>query len=504
MKKKILLLSTSFEEVSLITSSADRKLEVKCTDSSHYPLGLGYLHSYLEATGHTVTSLWLNNYQYELCKRRIAETLNRFKPDIVGLQIMTANRVSSYRTIEYIHEQNPDIAIVIGGIHPTIMYRQLIEKYPFSTVVIGEGELTFAELSEKLPDTTANLFNVKGIAFKHAGNIVITEPRELINNLDLLPFPKHEAFFDPQRNYGCIITSRGCPFACSFCCLKAITRQKIRTRSISNVVDEIEFLIKTFPQIRMLFIHDDTFLLNNSRAMDFCDEIVKRQIKLEFICSSRAKPLSPELIQKLECANFTKILVGLESGDSEILSKCHKGITTNDMINACELFAKSPIEMYIFLIVGLPGETKTTILNTAHFAQRLQKIKYIFYDNVAILTVYPGTEVYEIAKRGGMISDDFWLSNKPTPLFTLENSLDQLFEYKELLLNHISMNRFFTFAGFKAQFIMLPNMFFYILRYKIPRIIIGSTSMLLQRILPYKNYEKIRSLYRTIIQKIRR
>jgi len=122
MAKKILLVSTSWEELSLITSSSDRKLEVKCTDSSHYPLGLAYLHSYLEQQENEVQTLWLNNYNFSVCFSSVIEKIDQFKPEIIGFQILTPNRTSSFQMIEYIHEHYPNIHLVIGGIHATIMY----------------------------------------------------------------------------------------------------------------------------------------------------------------------------------------------------------------------------------------------------------------------------------------------------------------------------------------------------------------------------------------------
>ncbi|HAH32829.1 MAG TPA: hypothetical protein DCL44_11005 [Elusimicrobia bacterium] len=498
MAKRILLIASSFEEVpSIASKGVDTRLSIKLTDLSHYPLGLGYVYSYLEAAGHEVRSLWMNNHPFEVCLKSTIETINRFKPAIIGLQIMTANRTSSYRLIEYIHQHYPDIQLVIGGIHATVMYKQLVLKYPFIIVVTGEGELTFAELAEKLPGANAQWDDIKGIAFYRDNGVVSTQPRELIEDLDALPFPKHEAFFDPQRTYGCIVTSRGCPFSCSFCCLEAITRRKVRMRSVANVMAEIEFMIKTFPRMRMLFIHDDTFFLDNKRVIEFCDEVVRRGIKLDFICSGRVKPLSAEMIRKLEQANFKKVLLGLESGDEGVLKACRKGITLDDVVNAFQLFARSSIDVYAFLIVGLPGENETTVANTIKLIKRLQKIKYIYYDNFSTLTVYPGTDVYEMTKRAGVLNDDFWLSDKLTPLYTLENSPEQLLELREILLNHISLDRFFTLPGFKAQVGMLPYIAPYVLRYVLPLKLLRLAVWILRPLLPARLYNKVRSLYRS-------
>jgi len=406
----------------------------------------------------------LNHYTYEACFEKVVEAIEEFSPDMVGMQLLTPNRVSSYRLIEYIHEKYPHIHLVVGGIHASIMHRQLIEKYPFLIAVLGEGEMTLAELVEKLLNGDADLMGIDGIAFNHKSSMVRTKPRELIDNLDVLPFPKHELFFDGNRSFGCILTARGCPYNCSFCCLDFVSKRKVRLRSVGNVVDEIEHMINAFPHMKSIWIHDDTFFINNKRVIEFCDEIIRRKINTEFICSGRMKPLSEEMIHKLVDAGFVKVMLGLESGNNEILKTARKKITKEDAINAFKMFSHSSIELHAFLIAGLPGETLETVMETVNLMKDLQRIKYTYYPDIAaLLTVYPGTEIYEIAKAKGMISDEFWLSDKPTPLFTVENSKEQLFRFKDIYLNHLSMNRLLTLKGLRAQFKMLPYIVKYII-----------------------------------------
>lgn len=458
MGKRLILISSCWEEESLITSNLDKSLEVKCTDSSHYPLGIAYLHSFLESKGHDVHSLWLNNHPYEYGLSLINHTIQEFKPDIIGFQILTPNRVSSFQLIEYIHNNYPNLIIIIGGIHATIMYEQILEKYPTIIAILGEGEITFNNLIRELSNDEPNLTNVKGIAFFHDKVGVIKNPdQDLIENLDILPFPKHELFINNKRTTACILTSRGCPNNCSFCCLNSLNKRKVRYRSVENVIDEINSILNKHPQINKIYIHDDTFFLNSKKVIDFCNLVISNNISVNFICSGRFKPISYDLVKKLEKANFIQVLLGLESGDEEILRKCHKGITQNDVIHAVKLFANSNIDLYAFLIVGLPGETHSTIVTTGLFVQKLQRLKYIYYDNVAILTVYPGTEIYYLAKKDGIINDDYWLSKKTTPLFTVEHNLDELLLLKESLLDYISYDRLFSKKGFIKQFSMIPT-----------------------------------------------
>lgn len=459
MSAKILLVSTSFETESLITASVKKRQGVKTDDESHYPLGIAYLHAYLEQRGHEVKTLFLNNHDFTACFEAVKQEVAAMSPTIVSFQILTANRTSSCRLIEYLHAAYPQIKILIGGIHTTLMYRQLLDKYPFVIAALGEGELTFAELAVKLTAAAVDLKTIKGIAYYDAGTVVVTETRPLIEDLDSLPWPKHEIFFHQNRNLGNLLTTRGCPFGCSFCCLDTISRRRVRKRSVGNVIAEIELMIAKFPQLTKIWIHDDTFFIDNQRVIDFCDQVVANGInkKIAFICSGRFKPLSELLVKKLAAANFIHVMFGLESGNQVILDRAHKAITRQDAIDAYKLFANSPISIYSFLIVGLPGETKETIIDTGLFVQELQKIKYVHYsEGIAILTVYPGTEVYEISKAAGLIDDDYWLTDQSSPLFLVEHSQAELFAFKELLLDYVSCDRIWRPRALLLQWSMLP------------------------------------------------
>ncbi len=436
-------------KVIIITASFEDELRPpEIQDNSHYPIGLGYLHSFIERKGHNVTTLFLNDYEPEECINTSIRSVEDVNPDVIGLQIMTSNREYSFRLIEHINNKYPDKKIIVGGIHVSVMYEQILDKYPFLIAVLGEGELTFSELI----DNRKSLEDIDGIAFNHNGRIIKTKERALIENLDELPFPKHEIFFNEARKCGGILTSRGCPFSCTFCCLRLMSQRKVRFRSVNNVVDEIEYMTKKFPEMSSVWIHDDSFFLDNNRVIEICNEIVNRGIKIEFICSGRMRPLNQQMIKALEKAGFTHVLFGLESGAKEILKTSKKAITKEDAINAIKLFSKSSIRISTLLIVGLPGETIETVEETIELIQALQKIKYIWFGNeIMKLLIYPGTEVYKLAKNKGIIDDSYWLTDKCTPFYTAEHPIETLIEFGDLMLNHISLGRIFTPSGFKAQ-----------------------------------------------------
>ena len=451
---KVLLITSSFEE-NTEPKHSDMESVLDMIDGSHYPLGLPYLHSYVESRGHEARGLFLNSYGWELCFEEVEKALMEFRPDIVGFQMLTQNRVSTYRLMEHIHERYPEMQIVAGGVHSTLMYEQLVKKYPYMIIVLGEGEITFAELIKTLNEK-GELEGVDGIVFYKDGRVVTTKTRPLIQNLDILPFPKHELYFTRNRTMGALLTSRGCPSRCSFCALDSISRGVNRTRSVKNVMEEIEDMIKKFPQMKMIWIHDDTFFLNNDRVIELCDEIIKRKIKVEFVSSGRIKPFTEKMAKKLEEANFTKIMFGLESGVNEILVKAHKGVTQETTLDTFRIISKTKMEVMCFLIVGLPGETEETILKTADFVKKLQRMKYIHYGDAAIIRLYPGTEVCRLAIESGQISEDIWLTDATTPLYEVEHSKEELVRYEKLLLDRIAVDRILTWDALKVQWEMLP------------------------------------------------
>jgi anaerobic magnesium-protoporphyrin IX monomethyl ester cyclase len=457
--KNALLVSTPWEQNQLVFTTTD--------DISHYPIGLAYLHSYLESKGHVVETMWLNNSQTGWESAFTSQIMN-FKPDVIGFNMLTMNRVSTYLAIELVHEKFPGTMIVLGGIHATLMYAQLLKKYPFVIIIRGEGEATFTHLLEE-----TSLTKIEGIAYSDNGIVIKNPDRELIQCLDDLPFPKHELFFKGNRTGASILTSRGCPNSCSFCCLNPISKRKVRYRSVKNVISEVEYLIRTFPNLETIWFHDDSFFLDNKRVIAFCDEIIKRGIRTSFICSGRAKPISEEMVMKLELAGFKSVMLGLESGDEYVLELSHKGIVREDVVRATRLFAKTKIQLSVFIIVGLPGESRQTILNAAEFLQKLQRIKYLFFYDIGVLTVYPGTEVYDLMKQAGQIDDDFWLTAAPTPYYTVDHQPEVIQEYKELLMSYISVEKIITPSGFIHQFSMIPWALPYVVRYKIIPKIMG-------------------------------
>ncbi len=419
---KVFMFETPVEDQNKILEETNEENNVQ------FPRGLLYLDAILKQKGYEVLTKDYTAWSQEHAIEKIKQEIMSFSPEFIGITVMSMTRVSTYAAIRMINKLFPKIKIILGGIHSSIMYKQLILNLPIAAVCIGESEDSFPELLEAFIKKRPRK-KIKGIAFKEKGKVIVTEKRPLEMNLDKFPFPNYDLFMNPKIKNVSVITSRGCPSNCSFCCLHAVGRRIWRPRDYKKVVDEIEFLLKKFPWIETIEIGDDTSTLDNNRMVDMCKEIIKRKIKVAFRCQGRIKPITREMLYWMEKAGFNKICFGIETGSEKLLKSTHKGITRQDCINTFKLLSEfKKIEAVKFLIVGFPGETEQTVNETIDLVKKLQKLKKMEFFYATPLWIYPGTEVYEIAKSKGKINDDYWLSNKPCPLYTVEHSRDWLFK----------------------------------------------------------------------------
>lgn len=490
-------------KILLATLSSEAESRLENNRNAAYPLGLAYLHSVLEWQGHEVKLLFLSNLDHRDSEETFFQTIADWQPQAVGFQILSMNRTATFTAIERLHTLQSGIKVIIGGVHVSIMFRQILEKFRHIFAVIGEGEITFGELIESFSGGRP-LESVNGIAYYSEGKITVTRPRELIEDLNSLPEPRHEAFFDsePARTVGHVISSRGCPFDCTFCCLKAISERRYRARSITKVVEEIASLKRKYPRLREIQFHDDTLLLDNQRIIEFCKLIIPKQLGLTFTCSARVKPVSHEMFCWMEKAGFTKIMFGLETGAAKLLDSIHKKITKEDVLNLFQTIKSYDFNVTTFLMCGFPGETDDTVQETIELVKATQKIHYNWIAGVGKLFVYPGTEVYQVMKDSGKITDDFWMTTKPVPYFTAEHDLAGLVRFEEKMMQNLSFLRILSFRGFTRHFMSVPLMISKtLLKAKNRKILLSVLTAPLKQKFPaayaaaYKFYQKILRIY---------
>ncbi|WP_165504970.1 B12-binding domain-containing radical SAM protein [Rhizobium leguminosarum] len=432
------------------------------TINAGYPLGLAYIHAYAVAAGHAGESHDLTNTGFDECRSFILDRIAVTKPDLVGFQVLSSNRVSTFDMVETLKELHPGLPVVLGGIHASVRHFEILARGGDFGIIVGEAEAAFSQLLDNIRLGRSLYSDVKGIAYNDHGKTVHVAAGPAVD-LDTLPFPAHDQFLTGDSTYASLITSRGCPFACSFC---SVARRPMRMRSVAGVVDEMEMLVARFPQIKAIRIWDDQFFFDNDRVIAICDEIVRRGIKMSFICLGRLKPCSREMVLAMERAGFVHVLFGLETGSRAVALKANKKIKLDWALETAALFADSRINISMFLIVGLEGETADTVAETAEFVQKIQAVKYFpCWWNVGIATVYPDTDLFGAAVRRGMMTEGYWETANEVPLFTAENSFDQLHDWKERLLDHIDpLKMLESRTAFLAQRDLIPSILVWTLR----------------------------------------
>lgn len=351
-----------------------------------------YLAPFLKDDGHDVTYLEGLFYSLETTIGKIRE----INPRIIGVTLTSVDWENSRWMINELKKNFPEVLIVAGGIHPSLWKEKCFEECSgIDVIAIGEGENTMRELAGCI-EKEEPLEKVNGLMFKKGDRLVTTEARCITEDINTLPFPSHEladiASYNPSPTFykslphANIIGARGCPYHCTFC----HTERHVRMRSASNIADEIEILYREHGVTDIAF-WDDTFTLSRARAMDFCREMIDRNIRVDWAVNARVDSIDRELLEEMKKAGCWRVLYGIESGVQKNLDTLKKGTTIEQIERAVELTAETGIEAYGTFMFGIPGETYEEGLQTIDFACSIPLDFAVFVN----LTPLPGTEVYE-------------------------------------------------------------------------------------------------------------
>lgn len=370
------------------------------------PIFLATAASVLEKSG--IDTLLLDSAAEGLSWEDTISVIREKKPGVVVLEVSTTSIDQDSELSGEIRKHG--CSVVFVGAHVSALPAETLENYKADVVCVGEYEFTLPELYSALVSGNS-LRNVKGIAFRHGGEVVVTEPGEL-KSLDEFPIPDYEhlpvkEYYDPvARNHPWIAirTMRGCPFRCSFCVApQLIYKRTIRYRNPRLVVDEIEYLMKRF-RIREFFIDDETFTVSRKHVFGVCEELKRRGLKIEWSVFSRCDTIDEERLRELRSAGCYLIRYGIESADQEILDRADKGIRVEQIEKAFALTKRHGFKIHATVMLGLDGETGETIRKTLDFVKRISPD----YVQFAIATPYPGTKFYSDLKSSGRILTDNW------------------------------------------------------------------------------------------------
>lgn len=377
------------------------------------PLGLGYIASYIlhEAPRLEVK---ITDFGVEaFSPDRWRQELEVFKPQVVGLSILTLGYSQAMVLAKLAKEFDPGILTVAGGPHATLEPEQCLNHCDI--VVRGEGERSFYEILQG-----QDLDTIQGISYRRDGKIVHNKERERIQDLDSLPSPAYHLFhMEKYRQFPGwgIMGSRGCPYDCIFCASPKLWGRVIKFRSPQNLVDEIQYLHDEFG-IQYIIFQDDAINMSRTRAFEICDEIIRRDLhkKVSFECQTRANRacVSLDLFRKMREANFVHFTFGVESGSDKVLKSLQKSLTVNEAREAIKMARQAGIPTVTgFFMVGNWGETIWDVAKTWYF---------VFSNNVdmvlTVCTPLPGTKFDSLLKRQSYITDEIdWENvNWITPL----------------------------------------------------------------------------------------
>jgi len=333
------------------------------------------------------------------------------KWDIVGISADTSRYPIALKIASQIKKYY-HYPIVTGGPHVSFFEKETLSTGVVDYVARGEGEYTTLNLLNTLKKGK-NPSTVKGITFMKNGNLIKTISAPNIENLDKLPFParellpmdKYRKLIFQKKPITTLVTSRGCPFNCYFCSSSQFFGLKWRTRSIENILNEIEHLIKRFDYHRFAFM-DDNFTLNPQRVIQISKEIINRKLNIKWWAFSRVDELlkNEKMISSMAKSGCRMLFLGIESVSQKILDSYNKKINANDSLKAVKLLEKYGISTWGSFIIGGLEETKKMILNTIKFSKLLNPETVQF----SILTPFPGTRLYQDALRAKIITKKVW------------------------------------------------------------------------------------------------
>jgi anaerobic magnesium-protoporphyrin IX monomethyl ester cyclase len=386
----------------------------------YYPIWLAYTTGVLEQDGFAVRLVDAPAAGHDL--PAILNLVDDWQPRLVVMETSTPSIYNDLDVAQAIKSRIADVFILLVGPHVTALPEESLQLGPaVDAVARGEYEYTVRELARRLSDSDGlEPEAILGLSYRAADGAIHHNPdRPPIEDLDALPFvsevyKRHlrvEDYFYSIARYPevTIISGRGCPYHCTYCLWpQTITGHRYRRRSVANVAEEFEFVARELPQVREMFIEDDTLTVDEGRCRALAEELMQRGNRLPFTANSRAN-VSFETLSFLKQAGLRLLCVGFESGDQAVLDNMRKGIKVERFYQFQEDARRAGVLVHGCFMAGGPGETRESLARTLDLAMRLHPDTAQFFP----LMVYPGTEAYEWAKQNGYLStEDYrqWLT----------------------------------------------------------------------------------------------
>ena len=343
------------------------------------PIGLLNIAASLVRGGHDVQLLDAN--AYDLSVQSVVDRISVLSPSVVGLSVNTPSVGYALEVAREIKRVAPFVRVVLGGVHASIFAEQLVQLPYVDSVVKGEGDKAILKA-----------LTVDGVH------------EESVDDLDCLPVPAWNKInldcysnFLVDDRFAMIMSSRGCPYNCTFCGADVMCGKRVRYRSVSSMANEFTVLRRL--KVKWLIFQDDTFTLDKDRVYDLCGLLENNKFK--WWCNTRVDHLDCELLDAMKAAGCEGFCVGVESGNQTILNKMKKGITLQQVRDGVALIKGCGLKSYGYFMIGNLDDTAVTIRETIDFAKSLP----LDFAQFSVCTPFPATELYGVAKERGLIGE---------------------------------------------------------------------------------------------------
>jgi anaerobic magnesium-protoporphyrin IX monomethyl ester cyclase len=406
---------------------ADNHGPVLGKDQTSASLSLLYLASYLRQQRPDTEFVYLP--QARTPEQHLA-CIRDFKPQLYAISFTSYSAEAAYTLIRAVKDQFPHVIVVCGGSHVTPRAHEVLERSGADICVIGEGEVTFADIVDAYDNLPAALHGIPGVAFLEHGELVVTGVRKSIVDLDTVPFPLRDLVDDrdfcgltyskARPNTEMVIT-RGCPLRCVFCANPVFRFQDgplFRSRSPENIAAEVEELYRR--GYREIYMHSDELNVKLDWSIEVCKAIAAlNHADLYFQCNMRVVPMSAELAYWMKRAGFWLVRIGLETSSRRVLRGIKKRMTWERTVKACSLLRAEGIKVFGFTMMfnfwedngSLQHETANEVRQTIQDVYALWRKGLINYCSWAFAIPVPGAELYDIAFRHGMIDETYYPSD---------------------------------------------------------------------------------------------
>ena len=373
------------------------------------PHGMMSIAAFLEQRG--IQTAFIDCYAKPLPLDELVAEIVRQKADIVGFSCTTSSFLEGYHIAEYLKERLAKVLIIFGGAHACSIGASLLDRFPaIDFLVIGEGENSLYEL---INANFRDVVRIPGIGFRENGRGRLSSVREHISDLDTLPFPAYQRlpgfpyaynlplFSYPSHPNTSIISSRGCPYQCSYCDRSVFSRG-FRFNSPEYIVEHLSLLHKDFG-IRHVFFYDDLFTFDRSRIERFCALLDQRKLAVTYNCIARLEHVDSGLVSLLKRSGCWQVNFGIESGDPDLVKKHRKFYRLDEVGRKLQMVKDAGLRVKGLFMIGLPGESEITIRRTIDYALSLPLDEI----NVTKFTPFPGAPVFETIREHGEFTEDW-------------------------------------------------------------------------------------------------